>query len=287
MQFALIGLLLSLAATCCFGIATFLSSKIAKGLGPLQTLFLFQLCGMPALFLLLPFAPQHVQVQWMPLILLGVFQTCNMLIWFYALKVGNVSIVSPVSEVYPLISVVLGVISLHETVGVMRVFGIGLIFSGVLLVGIQLDQLRKTKTVALYKGITPALVYAMGLAIFVFLAVLSARTNGWFVSAFGIRGVIVIVSLVFLLVQKTTLKQIVSNVPWVWVLSAGMIDAIGFSLFSLASVHADVSYVAVISSAQSLVVVMLAYLFYKERLKLYQVVGLFAVVAGLVVLQLR
>lgn len=287
MQILSIELLLALSATFCFGLGVFLSSKVAKGLGPVQTLFLFQLFGMPALFLFLPFAPQHMHVQWIPLILLGIFQALNMLIWFYALKVGNVSIVSPVSEVYSLISVVLGVIFLHETVGFIRIVGIGLIFSGVILLGIQLDQLRKTKTVSLYKGITPAFIYAIGLAVFIFFSVLSARTNGWFISAFGLRGVIVMCTLVLLLLQGKTFKSIFHNIPWAWIVSAGMVDAIGFSVFSLASVHTDVSYLAVISSAQSLVVVVLAYLFYKERLKLYQIVGLFAVVAGLIFLQLH
>lgn len=285
MQVVLSALLLSLIATFCFGTATFLSSKAAKDLGALQALFLFQLLGMPAFLFLFPFAPSHVHIQLTPLVLLGIFQTFCMLLWFYALKIGNVSIVSPVSEVYSLISVLLGIVFLHESVGVLRFAGIGFIFFGVLLLGVELGKFRTTRPISLYKGIVPALIYAVGLAVFFFFSALSARQNGWFVSAMGIRFTIVVTSFLLLLQQGKNFKTIFKKVPWIWITVAGLIDAVGFALFSLALTNAAVSYVTVFVSAQSVITVILAYFFFKEKLQFYQLVGLAGVVVGLIFIQ--
>lgn len=278
---------LTLVATCCFGTATFLASKSAKDLGAIQTLFLFQLLGIPAFLFLFPFAPSSVHVQLVPILVIGIYQGLCMILWFYALKVGNVSIVSPVSEVYSLISVALGVVFLHESVGLLRFGGIGLVFIGVVLLGINFAELKKTKSIALYKGIVPALLYAVGVAIFFFFSVIAARQSGWFVSALGIRSAIVGVAFVILLAQKTQWREMVQNISWGWIGTAGMLDAIGFALFSLASTFSQVSYVTVVISAQSVVTVILSYFFFKEKLKFYQVVGLVGVVLGLVFLQLH
>ncbi|HSD98142.1 MAG TPA: DMT family transporter [Patescibacteria group bacterium] len=280
-------LFLSLFATICFGAATFLSSKSAKDMGSLQTLFFFQLLGLPADLLLLPFAPRTVHIDLLPIILVGLYMTVSMLVWFYALKVGNVSIVSPATESYSLLSVLLGIFFLHESVGILKGIGIILIFVGVLCIGLNFSSLKKSKRVEFYTGIPLAFLYAILLAVFYLFTTFLARTDGWFVTAFGLRVVIIIGSFVLLILQGKSFKQIFSHVPWAWIGAAGFLDGLGFSIFTLALTFSQVSYVAVIASTQSLVTVFLAYFFYKERLKLYQIVGLVGVIVGLIFLQLH
>src|SRR5574338_611300 len=210
-----------------------------------------------------------------------------MLVCFYTLKVGNVSIVSPATESYSLLSALLGIFFLHESVGVLKGVGIILIFIGVLLIGVDLVALKKSKRVEFYTGIPLAFLYAVILAVFYLFTAFLARSDGWFVTAFGLRVVIIAGSFLLLLFQKKSITQIFNNVPWMWIGVAGFLDGLGFSVFTLALTFSQISYVAVIASTQSLITVILAYMFYKERLQLYQVVGLIGIVAGLIFLQLH
>lgn len=283
----LTALFLSLFATVCFGSAIFLTSQSAKKMDPVRTGFLFQLTGMPAAFLLLPFAPHVTHIAYIPIILIGIYQTFAMLLWYYALRVGNVSLVSSVGELYSLLSVLLGVIVLHETIGVYRFFGIALMFGGGILVGFNWSEFKKNRKGSLHKGVVPALIYSGLLAVFFLFAAISARENGWFVSAFGIRATIVAVSLVILLLQKKNIVDIFKNVPWKWIATAGMIDGVGFGVFSLALTLSQVSYVTMITSGASIVTILLAYIFLKEKLLLYQLIGVVGVVIGLLFLQLH
>ena len=53
--------------------------------------------------------------------------------FYHALKAGAVSIVTPLSATYPLVTYILGVYFFHEAVTLPRLAGVGLVLAGILL----------------------------------------------------------------------------------------------------------------------------------------------------------
>lgn len=65
-----------------------------------------------------------------------------------------------------------------------------------------------------------------------------------------------------------------------------LVDTAGFTAYNFAVTKYEVSYVTAIVAGSSLVTILLAYIFLKERLKLLQKIGAVMVVFGIIGLQL-
>ena len=267
----------------CFGVAWFLAAVSSKKLGAFKSLFLFQLVGIPFFIFLIPFANFNFSINSLYGVLaLGLYEALIMMVIFHATEIGNVSVVGPIIDSYGLFALPLGILFLNEQITLFKAFAAFLIFIGVILLSIKASK----KNLNIHKGVMPALVGALGTAIyFIFVGVL-ARQVGWFINALVIRIGISIVLFFVLIFRKTDFKKLFSNNIWKILIPAALLDVIGFSLFNASVLQSKISYATVIISAQSFIIVLLSWWFLKERLKIYQIVGLFAVVLGLVILSL-
>lgn len=266
-----------------FGIAWFLAAISSKKIGALRALFLFQLVGIPFFVFLIPYASFNFSINSLfAVLVLGVYEAIIMMVIFHAMEIGNVSVVGPIIDSYGLFALPLSILFINEQITLFKVFAAFLIFIGVVLLSIN----KSKKNLNLHKGVIPALVGALGTAIyFIFVGIL-ARQVGWFLNALVIRVGISAVLFFVLIFRKTDFKKLFSNNIWKILIPAAVLDVIGFSLFNASVLQSKISYATVIISAQSFIIVLLSWWFLKERLKIYQIVGLFAVVLGLVILSL-
>jgi len=274
---------LSFLAMLCFGVAWFLAAVSSKKLGAFKSLFLFQLVGIPFFVFLIPFASFNFSINSLYGVLaLGLYEALIMMVIFHATEIGTVSVVGPIIDSYGLFALPLGILFLNEQITLFKTLAAFLIFIGVVL--LSLNTYKKSLNV--HKGVLPALIGAFGTAIyFIFVGVL-ARQVGWFINALVIRIGISIVLFFVLIFRKTDFKKLFSNNIWKILIPAALLDVIGFSLFNVSVLQSKISYATVIISAQSFIIVLLSWWFLKERLKIYQIIGLFAVVLGLVILSL-
>lgn len=280
------GLFLSLGAMAAGGFTWLFATKATRNMGPLKSMFLFQLIGVPLFLFLLPFAPQGIHINSLTISLIGFFETFVLLLLFYALQIGEASVVVPVVNFYALVAAILGIVFLHESVYLFKIIGMVAILIGVVLIGLRLQDLRK-KSAKLYKGIVPAFFMAIGSGVYFYFVTISARESGWFATALGIRVVISIMCFILLLIRGEKLGSMFKGITWKFLLPAAAFDVVSFSLYNIAVSTSEVSYVSVIYSTQVVITVGLAYIFLKERLNKLQLLGLGIVVAGLIFLQLR
>ncbi|HLL60080.1 MAG TPA: DMT family transporter [Candidatus Nitrosocosmicus sp.] len=280
-------LLISMIPMIGWGMMWFFATKATREMDPFQSQFLFQLVGIPMLLLLLPFVFRGIQTENLPLIIgLGFFETFVLTLYFYALKIGKLTIVGPIGEMYLLVTILLTILITHESLYFLKGVAIISVLAGVILLGLQLNELKKSKKISLYQGVLPALIAAFGTGIFVFFVGISSRVNGWYMTSLGIRVMIVLTILVIFLIQKKNLKNIFKNVPWRWVLPAAFFDVLAFTTFNYALMKYEISYVSVMSAGAPVITVVLAYLFLKERIIWYQIIGLFLVIGGIIILNL-
>lgn len=127
MSFSLSALILSLLAAVSMGITWFLVTKATRDMEVFELQFVFQLVGIPPL-LLLPLVLHGVATLHgtsafnFPLLLgLGVLQTFAFSLYFYALKIGKLAIVVPISQANVLVTIGLAVIFLQDVIYPLKV----------------------------------------------------------------------------------------------------------------------------------------------------------------------
>src|SRR3989338_5452334 len=108
--------LLSIGAMLCWGVLYIFTSKLSRKVGPLVSLFLFQLVSIFLLLPLLPFIHQPIDSKGVgTFVLLGGFSGLIWLLFLHAMKVGYVHVVVPVTNVAIPIIALLGVLFLNES----------------------------------------------------------------------------------------------------------------------------------------------------------------------------
>ncbi len=276
--------LLGLAIMVCFGTTWFLMSKTSKLIKPWQSQFLFQLIGIPLLIIMslwLPL-PTISTSQIAAIIGLGVLTTVSLVLFLRALEIGEASIVTPITDSSVLITIGLSVWLLHEPLSVHKILGVLLVFGGVVLLGSEFGKKRLATKVNLAAGVTPALLSALIWGVAAVGVAAAARSSHWFFPTFGMRITITLISLVVLFWQRQKFKDIFANVPWKFLVPAAFLDVIAFSLYNFGLQGHAVAYILVFSSAQALVTVLLSWKFSHEKLSWWQIIGLFAIVGGLI-----
>lgn len=286
MHISLQPLLLSSIAPICWGISWLFLTKASRKMDVFSTQFMFQLVGIPMLLLLLPFLGVAGITNYWLIIVLGIVVTFTYTLYFYALRIGQLAVVAPIYETNVLVTVFLAVFFLHESFYLLKFLAILVLIIGVVFLGIQLSSLKK-KRIELFKGVLPAVISSFGTGFFVYFTGISARINGWYPNALGIRMVIPLVIIILFLIQRKKLYSLFKNIMWKWILPAAVFDVIAFSMFNYTFGKYEVSYVSIIAAATPVISTILAILFLKERLTVFQIVGFILVICGIVFLNLH
>lgn len=288
MHYTFFNLLLPFIPMVCFGFMWFFTTKATKKMEPLQSLFLFQLIGIPMLLIIFPFASSVSKTIDLPLLIfIGILETFVMGLYFYALRIGELTIIGPINQANILVTFSLGILLLHESLIFFKILGVVAVLIGVILLSLQLHTMKKTKSLRLYRGVLPALLSAMGTGICYIFIDMAAKNSGWYYSALWIRTAITVTIFVIFLLQRKNIAAVFRHVPWGWIIPAAIFDVIGFCSFNYALSKYELSYVSVVIAGAPIITVTLAYLFLKEKLRYYQIIGLILVIFGLISLHLK
>ncbi len=286
MGFSLEPLLLALIPALLFGIETFFLTKANRTMEAFRVQFIFQLIGIPLLLVILPFISPERNGN-LPLIIgLGVGETFVFTLYFYALRIGKLAIVGTILQTYIVVTVFLAVVFLHESFSFFKFIAIAAVVVGIIFLGFHLQDLRKTKKVNLFVGVVPALIAALGTGVYFFFVGISSRANGWYSTALGIRIMIPLTIVIVFLFQRKKLTLLFKDIAWKWILPGVICDVLAFSIYNYAFTRYEVSYVTVIGASAPIVSTVLAILYLKEKLTLFQLVGFILVIVGVICLNL-
>lgn len=279
-QHSLTALGVALVPAIGWGVMFFFLTQAVRDMDVLAAQLLFQLAGIPMLLLLIPLVPHAPVTLNLPLLLLdGALETFALTLYFYALRVGKLTIVGPIYQANVAITVALAVIVFHEHLYSLRILGIAVVVTGIALLGVQVSGRQRG---ALHRGVAPALLATLGTGVYLFLVSISSRLSGWFYTSLGIRVTIAFTILCWLVATRRRSISLFRDVPWRYLGAAAGLDVFAFSTFNWAVTRYDISYVAVMSAAWPVVSTVLAVVCLRERLTLRQVAGLLLVLVGVV-----
>ncbi len=285
------GIIYALISMFGWGTADFLAAKSSRKIGAILTLLGVQLLGFLIALIYFLFRFNTFDLTQLPkylflLIIIGFFQIIAYLAYYRGLKKGQVSLVTPVAASWAIITVILSVIFLKETLLINQIIAIFLILIGIIVISIDFNSLKATKKVNLFKGIREGIIAMLGWGVSMFLLAFTLEALGWFVPVifFKIFGI----SLLFIygLATKSFQKVSISPSLILLLLPIGILDISAFFTYNLGINALKSSIVAPVAASFPVITIILARIFLKERLKFGQILGIVNIVAGLLLISI-
>jgi drug/metabolite transporter (DMT)-like permease len=293
-----LGLGHGLIAALCWGSTDVMASLAGRRLGSLHVVMVAQLAS--ALVAVLLAVSQGVGLRSDPFalflaVLFGAIAAGAYVSFFTALRIGPLSVVSPVVAAYGGLTVVLSVLLRGETLTVLQGLGAALATLGVIMTGIVFDGgWRGTRIVG--RGVVFSL-----LAMLLFSALTAGLATpihiaGWLpvllASRLANAGTILTI-LVVVTVIRPRGSEILVEPTGSWSAraiaaagAAGLLDIVGFVAFAIGLEIAPTWIVGLASSFGPAVAVIVAVALWGERLRPSQWFGLAGIAAGLVAVAL-
>jgi len=289
-----VGLMFGLGAALMWGLTDVNASLAGRRLGSLRVLALSQLVGVAILTTLavllgasLPRDPHIAAAS----IAVGLVGSAAYLSFFTALRIGPLSVVSPITAAYGGLTVVLAVVFTGESLTSAQAAGAALATAGVVLAGLVFDHgWRNPRIVG--RGVAFAIV---ALVMFALMTVGSAgpiRAAGWLPVILLSRITQISIAAALLAIGRglrprwmaplfSAPEPVVRRAYGIAAL-AGLLDAIGLVSFSIGLSRAETWLVGLASSFGPAVAVVVAVALLGERLRPTQWIGLAGIAAGLV-----
>ena len=273
-------LLWGLASAICWGVADMFGRSASMRVGSPTVAWAIQGMGaLPALAGVLVFGSPWGSLATADYAALAVsvaaLFSVGYIVFYRGLARGLVSIVSPVSAGYVVVTALLSAVFLHETIGIDRWALILVILAGIALASTRGRSRATLSGVA--HGLTAMLVGGIAFTLWKpmvdvagpYLAVVSVRV----ISAGMLGG--------FLAAMRTPWSPF-RNGAGMFVVVAALLDSLGFIAFNLGIERNPISLIIPVAAAYPVVTVALAWVLLKERLARPQVAGIAIVLGGVV-----
>jgi len=302
------GLLLGLGAALAWGLVDIAAALAGRRFGSLRTVLVTQTVGVAALVVvgvvsLLGGAPFPILDGPSVAIaaLCGLFACLTYLAFFTSLRIGPVSVVSPVVSAYGGLTVLLAVLIRGESMTPLQAAGAVVSSVGVVLIGLTFAGGWRATRVA-GPGIAFALVALVGFAAVTVAMADPIRTMGWLPALIVARttnALLGSVLLVIALARKPRwagpLVEICGSPagraagwsPKTAIVLAGLLDVGGLVSFGIGLETSLVWLVGLASSFGPVFAVTVAVLFLGERPRSVQWLGIVGIAAGIVLIGLR
>jgi drug/metabolite transporter (DMT)-like permease len=282
-----LGILFGIIAMLSWGIADFFAAKAVRKTSVFKVYFWIQAVNLAALMVifLLFFRFPALSFSTVILILItGLIGVVSILAFYKGLQVGTVSIVSPIAASYAVVTVLLSLIFLNETLTSLQAIAVSMVILGAVLTSFKFHDLIKLRLKKFAKGVKYAVIAMLAWGVlFVLLDILVSQL-GWFLPVF----LIVIIEVVYLLAYSGTMKKSISfpkNIV-LFVILVGILEAIAFLSFGYGITFEHTAILAPIISAFPAVTIILARIFFREILDINQKLGIVSILAGLVLLSI-
>lgn len=277
------GIIFGLTTMLCFGVVDFLSKKAVDYVGAYGTLFWLRIIMVIPLTVYLLCALSIPIMNSTTIVLVVIAGLLVVLGWFLYYKAldkgGQISIVAPIANSWPLLTTLIGLIILKESLETNQIISIILIFIGVILILTEFEKLTLSKKIA--TGSTFAILCAVSFGVWGFLNDAVVTEIGAISTVIFVEIITSILAITFIPLSKYKIK--LPNKESLRVLAAmAAIEITGMIAFCMGLQTGLVSVISPIVATQILPPVILGCIFYKEQLQRTQKLGILFVTLGLI-----
>jgi transporter family protein len=268
-----------------WGLYDFFGGLFSKRIGNFKTFFWSQIAGLVfATLLIFAFAinlniPTTIAIL-MPVA--SILYATAYLLFFKGFELGNVSIISATMNLWAVFTMVFAFIFLGQRLSTFQFLGVLMIIAGVALVSLKWSDI-KDQNIKLLSGIKETILAALLFGIFWNLSEIISEQIGWLSTTLFVKMGIVLFMLLFSLLVKRELS--VAKIPpkiMTMILFAGFLEAAAVACVNWGLTIGNAILVTPIASALSIVTIMMAVIFLKEKITKLQGLGMIIVITGIV-----
>ncbi len=231
------------------------------------------------------FFPKTVNNGYWPVILIYVAAVVISFICFYkAMGVGKVSLISPITSSYGVLSMFLGLFFLRESLSKTQYLGILIATVGLLLTVLNFSELRKLKISSEVEGLKYAILTFVLWGVTFTLSAVLVKGNDWVTPFFFSSVISVPLSYAILRYNnKKNASVFLKGKHFILAVIAGILLQAGALFYTFSLKTFPSALIAPISAGYPAVIILLAHFFFKERITKIQYAGVGVILAGLVV----
>jgi drug/metabolite transporter (DMT)-like permease len=281
-----IGVLFAIATMLCWGASDFFAKKAVDKVGYVTGLVVNQVVTLGPVFILAAFSFQLPAFS-IDLILLmivtGFFALMGFFYLYKGLKKGNLSVVSPISASWFIITTVVAAVVFSETLTPLRIFAVAVVFIGVFFTSTNLKEFVRSIEYGKSNGVLEALLamISWGFSFALIKPVVDASSP--LMALLFIRLIANAFLFVGLKITRTKIS-FPSRALLIILIIAGLLDAFGFATYNSGIASEYVSIVSPMAAAYPAATVLLGRFLLKERLVQNQKLGVLIILVGLIIL---
>ncbi|MCH8869917.1 MAG: DMT family transporter [Chloroflexi bacterium] len=288
MNVVLQSLLLGVLAALGWGIADFVAAVVSKRLGILRTIVGVHLVSIPVAAVYF-FAVSDISIvsltHWAVLLLISAVSFIVYIVFYKALQVGPVAVVSPIVSAYAVVVIVLAFIFTGERLSVMQGVAVSASVGGIVLASVSLRSGMRLREVVGF-GALLGFVAMVGIGVWQFGVGILSRDIGWFLPIFLGRVITFGMFVPLVAVRREWPWQRLSAPLLVGVVVVGITETGGLFAFARGAEIGVISIVAAASITYPIIPILGGLIVFKEELGFTQYVGLAVALAALLVLAL-
>lgn len=280
-----VGTIFAIMSMLGYGLGNAISKAPVEALGSRKTLFYRNILISVVLFVILIFNLKESQFNSTYILvglLISLIGYIPIIAFFEAIKRGKVGVISPVASSSLIVTIFLSIIFFKETLTHNQVFAILFIILGIILISVNLKDLKRSNIFSISSGVPFALIACLGWGLVFFLMKFPVSKLGPIFSAFILESGLVIFSGIHLKSKGESFK--VHRKYYKYLFITAIATMFGTLFYNYGINATSVSLVAAISACAPLVVTIYGKVVYKEKLSLQQYSASLVIVIGIITL---
>ena len=283
---AIISLLSGLGGMFGWGIYDFFAGVYSKKIGPYKTFFWSQLAGLFFVLLLISVFTITFNIPVLIIFLLPIaalFYSAGYLFFMKGFEIGNISIVAAIMNLWAVFTMLIAFIFMGQRLSTLQFMGVLMIISGASLASLNWDDI-KNHTFKLSLGVKETVLGAFFFGVFWNISEIISEKIGWLPTTLFVKfGIIVFLLLFSFLIKRELVLSKASTKTKIMVVLMGIIEAGAVAIVNFGLTIGDAILITPIASALSVVTIMMAIVFLKDKVTKLQGLGIITAISGIII----
>ncbi len=268
-----------------WGLYDFFAGVYAKKTGFYKTFFWSQLAGCLFIILLVSALSIDLEISLLAIILIPVaslFYSAGYLFFMKGLEIGNISIIAAIMNLWAVFTIFIAFIFMDQRLSTLQSAGVLMIISGSVFASLNWNAI-KNKNFQISKGVKETVTGAFFFGSFWNISEVISKETGWLQATLFIKTGIVLLLLLFsfLIKQEIYLTKATSRTKLMFVLM-GITEAGAVTIVNFGLTIGDAILITPIASALSVVTIMMAVIFLKDKILKLQCLGIIITISGII-----
>jgi len=268
-----------------WGLYDFFGGLFSKRIGNFKTFFWSQLAGLVFVTLLIFAFAINLNIPTSIAILMpvaSILYATAYLLFFKGFELGNVSVISATMNLWAVFTMLFAFIFLGQRLSTFQFLGVLMIIAGVIFVSLKWSDIED-QNIKLLSGVKETILAALLFGIFWNFSEIISEKIGWLSTTIFVKiGIVLFLLLFSLIIKREVSIAKIGPKTKMMILFAGVLEAAAVAFVNWGLTVGDAILVTPIASALSIVTIMMAVIFLKEKINKLQGIGMIIVITGIV-----